>query len=832
MKRFIHRLWRANELIWLLLAVLVSVAALSSVAFLADRMQLAFERDAKQLIGADLLVQSDQPLPRYFLDEAQKSGLTTAQTTVFPTMATHREQSKLVALKAVTPSYPLRGQLLLGDTPTGHSRVATGAPGIDEAWIDPALMPSLQIKLGDTLQLGYARFRVTAYIHQELDRGAGFLNFAPRVMIHADALAATGLIGFGSRVTYRLLLAGDAQVLKTYQAWVDQTISQKDLRGIKVEGIDNSQPLMRSTLDRAEKFLSLVALLTAMVAAVAIALAARRYVNRQAQASAIWKCLGATRMEILLDHIRVTATLACLGGVLGAGLGWLGHQVLLWFLQDLLVAQLPASSLWPFVWAVLVAMVLLLGFVWPPLFALTKISPLMVLRKEISYRAVSAWLVLLLGLAAFALLLLVVAQSPQLALYTLGGFAAAAILFWVFAWLLVRGLSFLAQQAFLAQGVIQRFVWQAMSRRAAFTSLQIASLAIALMALLLLSVVRHDLLSAWQTSQASYAPNRFLINIQPDQAPQVEKYLRNVGIEEVTLYPMIRGRLVQINGKTVTPDDFDEGRAQRLVDREFNLSYGTDIPEGNRIVAGRWHQLARDELSIEEGIAKTLGLNLGDQLTFDMAGLSVNAKITSIRKLDWTSMRVNFFAILSPSTLQDMPQTWITAYRQNQEQIGHLPADIALVAKFPNITVVDVDASLKQVQDVLDKLSAAIELLFSLTIAAGILVLGAALASTQDERMRDAGLLKALGASSAQVRKAFYTELILIGMVSGLLAAIAASVVGSLLAQRVFEMPLQASLNLYIYGIVAGTIASVIGGLWLDGKVSRSSALQVLRDAT
>ena len=832
MKRFIQRLWRANELIWLFLAVLVSVAALSSVAFLADRMQLAFERDAKQLIGADLLVQSDQPLPPYFLDEAQKSGLTMAQTTVFPTMASHQQQSKLVALKAVTAGYPLRGQLLLGQTPAGQSHAATKAPGIHEVWIDPALMPSLQIKLGDTLQLGYARFQVTAFIHQELDRGAGFLNFAPRVMIHADALAATGLIGFGSRVTYRLLLAGDTQALRTYQAWVDQTITQKDLRGIKVEGIDNSQPLMRSTLDRAEKFLSLVALLTAMVAAVAIALAARRYVSRQAQASAIWKCLGATRMDILLDHIRVTATLACLGGILGAGLGWLGHQLLLWFLQDLLVAQLPASSMWPFLWAVLVAIVLLLGFVWPPLFALTKISPLLVLRKEISYRAVSAWLVLLLGLGAFALLLLVVAQSAQLALYTLGGFAAAAILFWIFAWLLVRGLSFLAQQAFLAQGVIQRFVWQAMSRRAAFTSLQIASLAIALMALLLLSVVRHDLLSAWQTSQAAYAPNRFLINIQPDQAPQVEQNLRQTGIEEVTLYPMIRGRLIQINQKTVTPEDFQESRAQRLVDREFNLSYGTHIPEGNRIVAGQWHKTAPDELSIEEGIAKTLGLKLGDQLTFDMAGLLVSAKITSIRKLDWTSMRVNFFAILSPSSLQNMPQTWITAYRQNQEQIGHLPADIALVAKFPNITVVDVDASLKQVQDVLDKLSAAIELLFSLTIAAGILVLGAALASTQDERMRDAGLLKALGASSAQVRKAFYTELILIGIVSGLLAAIAANLIGSLLAQRVFEMPLQASLNLYLYGVLAGTGASVIGGLWLDGKVSRSSALQVLRDAT
>ncbi|MFM9154910.1 MAG: ABC transporter permease, partial [Polynucleobacter victoriensis] len=408
----------------------------------------------------------------------------------------------------------------------------------------------------------------------------------------------------------------------------------------------------------------------------------------------------------------------------------------------------------------MLSIILLIGFVSPQILSLSQISPLRDITKEVIVNDPSAWLLMLLGLATFFGLLLSVAKDLKLATLTLGGFGLAAILFVGVAWLIVKLAANLAEHTLLGRDVVQRFAWQSLSRRSMLTGLQVASLAIAIMALLLLAVVRQDLLDAWKSGSPPDAPNRFLINIQPDQKLALEKDLLDSGVEKVTLYPMIRGRLTHINEQLVLPQNYQDGRAQRLVDREFNLSYASELPEKNKVVAGTWHgNTAQAELSIESGIAKTLQLKLGDQLSFDIAGLPIQAKITSVRQLDWGSMRVNFFAILPPNLMSEMPQTWITAYRQVPPQNNQLPIDIALVAKYPNITVVDVESALNQVQDVLDRLSAAIELLFVFTIAAGVLVLIAALGATQDERLKDAALLKTLGAGRGQIQKSFFTEL-------------------------------------------------------------------------
>ncbi|MEY3950628.1 MAG: hypothetical protein RJB21_386 [Pseudomonadota bacterium] len=827
----IPRSFRSVEFVWLLGALIISVASMSSVAYLADRMQRAFERDAKQLIAADVIVQADQPIPEQFQKNAQLRGLKTAQTVVFPTMSSFKSQTKLVALKAVTTGYPLRGSIKTSNNLSDlQGTIGNSVPNPGAVWVDAALMPSLNIKMGDQLGLGQATFKVEAIITQELDKGAGFLNFAPRVMIREDELSKTRLIGLGSRVTYRLLVAGNEQDVTDFIAWTDKEIQNKQLRGIKSEGVDNSQPLMRATLDRAEKFLSLVAMLTAMVAAVAIALAAKRYTSRQAQSVAIWKCLGATRRQVLWEHGRASLFIGLIGGVGGAFLGWLGHQVLLYFLGDLLVSDLPPTSIWPLIWSVVVSIILLIGFVWPPILSLSQISPLRVIRKEVIVNAPSAWLLMLLGLTTFFGLLLLVAKDLKLAGLTLGGFTFATILFLGVAWLLVKLASYLAEHTFLGRDVIQRFAWQSLSRRSLLTGLQVASLAIAIMALLLLAVVRQDLLNAWKSGSPPDAPNRFLINIQPEQKTGLEKDLLDSGVEKVILYPMIRGRLTHINEELVLPQNYQDGRAQRLVDREFNLSYAAKLPEKNKVVAGSWHgNTTQAELSIESGIAKTLQLKLGDQLVFDIAGLTVQAKITSIRQLDWASMRVNFFAILPPSLMSEMPQTWITAYRQVARQDSQLPIDIALVAKYPNITVVDVESALNQVQDVLDRLSAAIELLFVFTIAAGVLVLIAALGATQDERLKDAALLKTLGASGAQIQKSFFTELLVIGFISGALAAGGAILVGWGLAEFIFEISFPIPWIVFLYGTIFGVLICCIGGLWLQRKISKTSSLEVLR---
>ncbi len=825
------RSFRSVEFAWLLAALIISVASLSSVAYLADRMQRAFERDAKQLIAADALIQSDQPLPALFEQEAIKKNLSIASTIVFPTMSSVRPEARLVALKAVTEAYPLRGHLKISDQlQSSGGKKTTEIPSPGSVWVDPALLPGLKAKIGDPITLGQSTFKIEAVLTQELDKGAGFLNFAPRIMMRQDELNQTQLIGFGSRVTYRFLVAGEEKQVATYLAWAQAQIEEKQLRGVKVEGVDNSQPLMRATLDRAEKFLSLVAILTAMVAAVAMALAAKRYAAQQANPVAIWKCLGASRRQVLLEHGKASILIAVAGGACGAFLGWLGHQGLLYFLGDLLVADLPAASLWPLVWSLLVAIVLLMGFVWPPLLALSDVSPLKVIRRDVMARHPAAWLLMLFGLSSFFILLFSVAKSVPLAIFTLGGFALAACVFMLASWCLVKVSANMAEHTWLGQHVAQRFVWQSLSRRSWFTGLQIASLAIAIMALLLLAVIRQDLLIAWKGSSPPDAPNRFLINIQPEQKDPVNQSLKNAGVDRVVLYPMVRGRLTHINDQMVMPNQFADNRAQRLVDREFNLSYSATLPEKNKITSGQWHgNTQQAEVSIEKGLAKTLALNLGDNLIFDIAGIPVKATITSIRELDWGSMRVNFFAILPPHLLAEMPQTWITAYQQKPLQANVMPIDIALVAKFPNITVVDIESALNQVQDVLNKLSAAVELLFGFTVIAGMLVLGAALASSQDERLKDAALLKTLGASQAQLRRAFYTELTVIGFISGLLASIGAIGVGWSLAEFVFEFNLPIPWIVILYGVIFGVLVCVIGGLWLQRKISRASACEVLR---
>ena len=828
---FLPRNLRSSELHWLLVALIISVASLSSVSYLADRMQRAFDRDAKQLIAADYLIHSDQPLPTIFKERAVSDGLQTAETIVFPTMAGVGGQSKLVSLKAVSEGYPLRGVVKVADSALDLKGVAqSGVPAPGTVWVDAALLPALKVGVGDLILLGQLKLKIAGVITQELDKGAGFLNFAPRVMMRSDELEQTGLIGFGSRVTYRFLLAGGESQLSAYIQWAQEKIQTLQLRGVRVEGVDNSQPFMRSTLDRAEKFLSLVALLTAMVSSVAMVLAVRRYVNKQSDVAAIWKCLGASRKKILESYFQEILQVGLLGAFIGSLLGWLGHQVLLIFLGDLLMANLPAASIWPIVWSILVSLVLLLGFVWPPMMSLSGISPLRVLRKDIPLPGLSAWALGVLGLFSFFALLIFIARDLKLAVMTLGGFLLAALVFMVISWGVIR-LSAWVATSFVRQDVVQRFAWQALSRRTWLTSVQIASLAIAMMALLLLVVVRQDLLSAWQMSASRDAPNRFLINIQPDQKVAVEAALRQSGVSKVVLYPMVRGRLTHINHQMVMPQQYVDERAQRLVDREFNLSYGSVLPDKNKIIEGRWHGDRSDaEISIEQGIAKTLGLKLGDELQFDVAGTLISAKITSIRKLDWGSLRVNFFAILPEKILSEAPQSWITAYQQLDTVSGQVPLDMSLVARFPNITVVDVELSLRQVKEVLDKLSAAIELLFVFTISAGLLVLGTALFSSQDDRLRDATLLKVMGARRHQIRRAFLLELGVIGAVSGAMAAFGALIIGWVLANFVFEIHLDFSWWVIVDGVVGGIFICILGGFDMQRKVANISASEILRE--
>lgn len=803
--------WRAGELRFLLIALTIAVASLSSVGFFVDRMRNALERDAHQLLGADLLISADQPIKAEWRAEAEQLGLHRAETVVFPSMAIAGEGdaalAKLVSLKAVSDAYPLRGNLKLSQNKAEVVTKAVPAPGT--VWVDPALMGNLKLQIGSHIKLGDQQLTITQIIASEPDRGAAFLNFAPRAMVNLADLPSTNLIQNGSRVTYRLLLAGKAETIAVFEKRIQTAIETEKIKGVRIESLETGRPEIRTTLARAGQFLSLVSLLSAMLAAVAVAMAARRFMLRHLDACAMLRCLGLTQAQVTAMYLIEFFMVGVLGSLIGVGVGFLAHFFLLESIGKLVTSDLPPLSWLPAVQGMATGLLLLIGFALPPILQLRNVPHNRVIRREQDAPQALTLATYLLGLGMFIGLLLWQAGDLQLGLITALGFLCGLCGFALIAWLAVTSLKRLRT---LFAVSAWRFAITALQRRPGATVIQVVSLALGLMALLLLTVVRGDLVTAWKKSTPADAPNQFVINIQPDQKAEIAARLRQYA--QPALFPMIRGRLIQVNQHALTDEIYSEGRAKQLVEREFNLSTMNDLPALNTITAGKWYDDAsaqEAEASVEADLAKTLNIHLGDKLTFDVAGQMLSAKVTSLRKLDWGSMRVNFYVIINPKAMTDLPQTWITSLYvpENDTQfVSQLTQD------FPNLTVVDVGAVVKQLQSVLDQVIGAVEFLFLFTLASGVLVLYAALAGSQDIRMREAALLRALGATRKQLSQAQWIEFLLIGGLAGLLAASGASAVGFALAHKVFNFEWSFSPLVWLAGGLVGATCAIIGG-WL-----------------
>jgi putative ABC transport system permease protein len=840
--RMTARDWRAGELIMLVVALVLAVAALASVGFLADRLQQGLERDARRMIAADFVVRADHPVDGAFFDEARTLGLRTATTAIFPSMVARIAPSgagdqglsnaRLAAVKAVSATYPLRGALRIASGVDAPDRPADSIPAKGTVWVDAQLLETLHARVGDVVQLGDRRFTIGAVITRELDRGFAFVNFSPRVMVRADELGSTGLIGYGSRVTYRLLVAGDDAAVARFASFAHERVDGGKLRGVALESLSDGQPQVRETLDRANHFLRLVSLLTALLAAVAIAMAAHRYTRRHLDGCAVMRCLGLGERELRVLVTLEFAFVGLTGGILGIALGYAGHFALLAWLGQLIAVALPQPSVLPALEGVGAGLVLLFGFALPPLLPLTRVPPIRVLRREWNGQARAAWWAYAVGIALFAALLVLAAGEIRLGGIVAGGFALGLVVFAVAArsalWLCARGARSEGGRR-VSASVGWRYALASLERRGWASALQITALAIGLMCLLLIAMTRDDLVAGWRKSTPPDAPNEFLIDIQPDERQAVVDYLRAHGIADVTLEPMVRGRLVSIDGKRVVPQSYKNDDARRLVDREFNLSYRSALPDDNRVVAGQWYGGAtRPEISIEAGLAKLIGVKVGDVLRFDVTGMSVDAPVTSVRKLDWGTFKVNFFVLMPPAALEGFPATFITSF--------HLPAQRravldGLIAAHPNVTAIDTTPILAQVQHVLDQVIGAVQFLFAFTLAAGLLVLYAALAGTRDERVRESALLRALGASHRQVRSVHAAEFAVVGALAGLMAAVGAQALGIVLATHVFDFHLDVDPWLLPAGIAAGVACAGVGG-WLSlRRVLRRPAAQSLRDA-
>ncbi|MDH1255623.1 ABC transporter permease [Comamonas thiooxydans] len=833
----LRNLWRdlrAGELRLIIVAVLLAVAALSSVGFFADRLQAGLQRDARQLLGGDVVVVSDNPAPAVFVQQARQQGLQTVATASFPTMARAAQEqggaSRLVALKSVEPGYPLRGVL--------HLNQGTGQPDLEvraipengHAWVDAPLLEALGLKLGDRLLLGDASFHISHIIAIEPDRGAGFMSFAPRVMINSADLPATRLVQPASRITYRLAVAAQAdagrgaeRAAQDYLGWAQEL--PKSLHGVRVESLESGRPEMRQTLDRAEKFLSLVALLSALLSAVAVALAARAFANSHLDASAMLRVLGQSQRRIALAYVVEFVSIALAASAAGVLLGWAVHHVFIWLLAGLVESALPGASLWPALFGMGMGLTLLLAFGLPPVLQLAQVPPLRVMRRDLGALKPASWLVLGVGVTGFAALLMVASRDIKLGLIAVGGFAVAVLLFAGLAWLAVKLLRQVVNEATAPRWLVM--ATRQVSAKPVYAVVQVSSLAVGLLALVLLVLLRTDLIASWRKATPANAPDRFVINVQPDQAQDFQAALKKAGVHSYDWYPMIRGRLIAVNDKAVSPDDYEEDRAKRLVDREFNISTAETMPDHNQIVGGRWQAGEQGAISMEEGIAKTLGLKLGDMLRFDIGGEESEARITSLRKVDWSSMRANFFVIYPVQHLENVAVTYLAAYRAPDIK----GFDNALVNEFPNITNVDLSSTLAQVQQVMDQVIRAVEFLFGFTLVAGLVVLFASVTGTREERAREYAIMRAVGARSGLLQQVQSAELAGVGLMAGFLASCVALAVGWALARWVFDFEWSVLWWVPLVGALAGALLAWLAGWWALREVVSRPVMITLRQA-
>lgn len=820
--RALKRNLRSGEHRLLIAAIAIAVASMTSVGFFTDRVRLALNQQAAELLAADLAVAATHAPDPAWEAKAQAEKLITARTASFPSVVLAGDNTQLVEVKAVTAGYPLRGALRIAYEAFGAEQVTRAIPVPGTAWVDARLLGALGLKVGGTLQLGATRFRITRVLAYEPDRGGNLFSFAPRLLLNEADLAGTRLIGPGSRVSYQLLVAGPADVLPGFRVWLQPRLAE----GERIVDVRDARPELTVALERAEKFLGLAALVSVLLAGVAVATAARRYSARHLDAAAVLRCLGATQGFVVRVHLLEMLWLGLGASLLGSLIGYGAQQGLASLHAGLIAAALPPPSFLPVLSGVATGLLLLLGFALPSVLRIRRVPPARVLRRDLGPLPVSAWTATGAALAAISALLLEQAADVKLTLMVLIGTAISLAVLTFVAFMLVRALNLLRGRV----GISWRYGLANIARRAQGSIAQILAFGLGIMALLLLTLVRTDLLEAWRNKLPPEAPNQFVINVQSDQVRPLQDFFATRGLKEAQLYPMVRGRLVAVNGRAVSASEYADDRARRLVEREFNLSWAAQPAADNRIVAGKWwsaRERGTAQVSVEKGLAETLGIGLGDELRWRIADREVSVRITSLRSVEWDSFRANFFVIAPPGLLDDYPATWITSFHLPETERSLLAP---LVRAFPNVTLIDVDAIMTRVRAIMERVNQSVEYVFLFTLFAGLTVLYSAIQSTQDERLYESALLRTLGASRLHVLKGLLAEFLTLGLLAGILAAFAASVAGFVLAREVFRLAWTFNPWLWVAGMLGGALGVGLFGVLGARFVLNRPPMQTLRE--
>jgi len=800
-----QRFWRLAEMRLLLLALLVAVVAVTSVGFFTDRADRAMSQQATTMLGGDMVLVSTRPINPEFIAEAEKRGLRSAETISFPSMVSALDSSdkfQLAQIKAVSLNYPLHGTIEVSETATSAvSNASLINLQNNEVLAESRLFIALDASAGKPVQLGKMQVRLARFIRKMPDQSTSAFQLAPKLILPMKMLKQTGLLTPASRASFSQLFAGGAGEIKDFRAWLKPQLKKTE----SIRTLDDGLPTVQQALQRGQRFLKMASLLAVILAGAGIALSSYSLTQHETPAVAVLKTMGASRRQILnryLSQLFISATIA---GIVGSALGYFIQFFLAQYLQSFVGQNLPSASLWPVFTGLLTAWLMVLGFSAPHLLRLINTAPIHILQGQ-NKQANTSKLFSAFALSLAVLLLMwLQTQDLKLSITLLIGVLFAIVIFWGAALLMLT----------LIRKIGERFRLPKANHRMA---LMVVVFGIGLFSLLLLTTLRGDLINRWQASLPSDAPNHFLINIQPDEVAPLQRLLAKEAIE-TPLYPMVLGRLVKINDKTVSEEDYDNQRAKRLLIREFNMSANASMPLGNKVIVGEWFAVdASNGLSVEEGIAETLHLKMGDSITFDIAGEQITQKIISLRSVKWDSMRPNFFVMMAPKAFDDQPKTYITSIHISDAKKSVLPA---IIKQFPSVTDIDITAIMTLVRDLINKAAFAVQAIFLFTLVAGVVVLFAALQSQKALRRKEIAILKSLGASRAYLRRSLLLEFAIIGGLAGFLASILALVAGNIAAYLLFDLNPEMNLSLILTGTLLGALlVSIAGYLNVRGLLS------------
>jgi putative ABC transport system permease protein len=796
---------RSGEIAVLVVALVVAVASLTAVGFFTSRVSRAVDQQAGEVLAADLRLESARPIDESYDREAARRGLRVARILSMPSVVFHGEDSSLVTLRAASEGYPLRGKLRVADRPFGPARTADGVPSPGEAWADSRLLAKLGAVVGTRLAVGAATFRVTRVLDYRPDQGAGFADLSATLLVNIADIPGTQLIQPGSRVSRAVLFAGDPGDIGAFRTWLESA----KRKGERLQSVADMSPQVRASSDRAGRFLSLASLVSVLLSAVAVAMASRRYARRHLDGVALMKCLGASQGFVLRQALAQLLVIAVVVAALGTLAGYVAQAGLAWLLRDLMSGTLPPPAPDAAWLGLVTAVAILVGFALPPLMQLRRVPPARVLRRDLEPPPLRFLAVYGLAIASVLALLFWLVRDSRLVAWVSVGIAGTFLSLGLAGWGLVRALRPLRSGA----GVAWRYGLANIARRGRDSVVQVVAFGLGIMVLLLLALVRDDLLREWRASLPADAPNYFMINIRPDEGAAVGAFFAAHGMPRSELVPLVRARLTAVNGVPVERLHFDSDRASGFVEREANLTWARTLRDDNRIVAGSWWRdgdQGGPRVSVEQDHAELLGLRIGDIVTYDVAGEEVSAKVASFREVRWDSFQPNFFMVFSPGALEAVTGTLITSVHVEPAQ---RPALVDLVRRFPEITIVDIDALLTQVRGVMDRAALAVQYVFVFTLLAGLVVLLAAAQATGDERRFESAILRTLGASRSLVLRGVAAEFLVLGLLAGLLAAAGASVAGYFLAREIFDLAYFPDPAVWVAGVAGGALMVGVAGV-------------------